>query len=85
VIWQSNQAAQYGPATAVRSCRFEGTNQVLLNVATNASMTFDQAYGEGDWTEVTGGGMESFTWINMPAKWAAWLSDPRNIHTGILQ
>lgn len=86
VIWQVNQAATWQPSYSIfAGCCFEGDNQVLLNVGKSFSATFENCYAEGTFTEGTGGGIESLTWHDMPAKLAGWLSDPRNIHSGVLQ
>lgn len=85
-IWQVNQAATFAPsAGAFTRCRFEGDGQVLFNVGKGFNAILDSVYAEGTWTQGLGGGSESFTWVNMPAKWAPWLADPRNIATGVLQ
>jgi hypothetical protein len=84
-IWQANQNVQWAPGSWFSKCSFEGDNQTLLNVGKTFSCTFEKCYAEGSWVEGTGGSMEAFTWDCLPAKWSAWMADPRNIEYGIKQ
>jgi hypothetical protein len=84
-IWQSNQTAVYGPLLLFRDCDFEGSSQTLINLAPNASLTFDQCYAEGDWVEGPGSGQQGITWHDMPLKWCDWLKDVRNTGGPIFQ
>ena len=86
VIWQVNQTVNFNPSGLMfRDCRFEGAAQILLDVGLLFACTFDCCYFEGDWQQGTGGGKESFTWHDMPAKRGSWLSDYRNIQSGVVQ
>jgi hypothetical protein len=86
VILQTNPTATFAPSANIfNACRFEGDAQVLLGTGKGFNCIFQNIYAEGDWKQGDGGSTQSFTWVNMPAKWASWLSDPRNIATGVLQ